>query len=222
MKLAHIDLDSVMDVVPGKVNVLVLEPEELFWSYCSGLWAQTQGEDGPFCLSEGEQTLSFPKAAVLLNDYLSLSPNDKKFSSRLHRSLQEIAETQFAMEYQKICELLTEFFDKLNAESSCSLDYDAEGGLNALFKAFGVCLGRGETLLENLCLFMRAHLSFLNTRCFFFVNLKTVLSEESLLALYHEAELQECCLVLLENTQKPKLQGEVITIIDRDLCEILA
>lgn len=27
---------------------------------------------------------------------------------------------------------------------------------------------------------------------------------------------------LLENVQKPKLKGEIVTIIDRDLCEIVA
>ena len=54
------------------------------------------------------------------------------------------------------------------------------------------------------------------------MNLKTVLSAEELTALYHEAALDEVCLFLLENTQREKLPAEVVTIIDRDLCEILA
>lgn len=55
-----------------------------------------------------------------------------------------------------------------------------------------------------------------------FYESKKVLSAEELTALYHEAALDDVCLFLLENTQREKLPAEVVTIIDRDLCEILA
>lgn len=38
---------------------------------------------------------------------------------------------------------------------------------------------------------------------------------------YHEMALNEISVFLLENTLKTKLEGEKITIIDRDLCEIV-
>lgn len=118
--------------------------------------------------------------------------------------------------------LTTALFDKLNAESDCPIDYNEESGVQELFKAFGVCVRKEETLLENLLLFVRAHAFLLKTRCFFFVNLKTVLTEKQLKDFYHETELAEICVFLLENTCKPKLPGETVTVIDRDLCEFLA
>ena len=55
----------------------------------------------------------------------------------------------------------------------------------------------------------------------FLVNLKTMLLPEELSLLYREAELCGWNLFLFENSERPKLRGEKIRIIDRDLCEIV-
>lgn len=62
---------------------------------------------------------------------------------------------------------------------------------------------------------------YLKKRCVFLVNLKTVLTEAAVKMFYHEMALNEISVFLLENTLKTKLEGEKITIIDRDLCEIV-
>lgn len=222
MKLAHYNLEQVFDIVPGSVNVLVIEPEDRFYNCCAELCGQIAGEPGNFCLSEGDETLNLAKTAAVVSDYLSLSVNDKKFVPKLYHNLKEIAESRFAEEWQQINLSVTALFDKLNAESDCPIDYNEESGVQELFKAFGVCMRKEETLLENLLLFVRAHAFLLKTRCFFFINLKTVLTEKQLKDFYHETELAEICVFLLENTCKPKLPGETVTVIDRDLCEFLA
>ena len=222
MKLAHVDFENTFCVLPGRVNVLVVESEEQFCAYCRELYAQTEGDCGNFCLSENEETLPLSKHALLVSDFFSLQVNDKKFSAKLYRSLQQIGERYFLQEYQRLCTLWAEFFAKLNAESDCPLSYEEDCGMESLFKAFNVHIEQEETLLEELLLYIRVHVAFLKTRCFFFVNLKTVLPEPMLCALYREAELNGFCLFLLENTPRTKLDGEVVTIIDRDLCEIVA
>ena len=221
MKLSHCELETLFDLSPGNIHVLVVESETQFLKYCTELWEQTQGESGRFCLSEEERMLPLERHALLLSDYFSFFTDDKKFSGKLYRSLQEIAESHFLNEYQSLCEQMADFFAKLNAESDCPIEYDAEGGMTALFKAFGVGISRQQSFLENLLLYLRAQARFLKIRCFFFVNLKTVLSDNDLKLFYRETELNELCLFLLENTQKPKLKGETVTLIDRDLCEIL-
>ena len=97
-----------------------------------------------------------------------------------------------------------------------------ETGVANLFKAFDVALEGADSLLESLCLFLQSKAHFFGTKCFFMCNLKTVLSKQQLAQLYREAELWGICLFLLENTVKEKLPHETLTIIDRDLCEILA
>lgn len=222
MILAHSDFENTFSIEPGKVNVLVVESEDRFFAYCRELYDQVSGGFGGFCLSEGETELVLSKSAVFISDYFSLQVNEKKAAAKLYHSLQEIAERNFMQEYQQICTLLAEFFRKLNAESDCPLEYDGDDCLCTLFKALGVRIAEEETFLQNILLYLRTARLFFKTKCFFFMNLKTVLTESELLALYHEAELNEFCIFLLESSQRTKLNGEIVTIIDRDLCEIIA
>ena len=221
MNLAHYDFENVFEIAPGRINVLVVENEEYFFRYVSELLQQMEGGDGNFCLSEGEEILSLSKAGTLFHDYLSLQVNEKKFSAKLYRMLQEVAEQCCLAEYQQLCTLFSAFFAKLNAESDCPLDYEEDCGIEVLLKAFGVCIEAGDSLLERLLLSIRVYRMFARTRCFFFVHLKSVLSPEQLARFYHEAELMEIPLFLLENVQKPRLRDEIITVIDRDLCEFV-
>ena len=222
MRLAHYDFETVFEISPDRVNVLVVESEEHYFQYCAELSAQIAGGEGNFCLSEGEAILPLSKAGLLTSDYLSLQVNEKKFTTKPYRSLQEVAERSCLQELQQLSTVFADFFVKLNAQSDCPLDYDAECGLEPILKAFGVCFEEGASLLENIVLYMRAHSVFVRTRCFFWVGLKSVLSERQLAQLYHEAELLEVNLFLLENVQKPRLSEEIVTVIDRDLCEFIA
>ena len=52
MKLAHFDLESVFDIKPGEINILVVEAEDQFYKYQKEIYMQCQGEDGGFCLFE--------------------------------------------------------------------------------------------------------------------------------------------------------------------------
>lgn len=222
MKLAHYDFENVFEITPDKVNVLIVEPEDYFFNYCRELLGQTEGEEGNFCLSDGDVILRLEKSSVFVWDYMSLQYNDKRITTKLYSSLQEIAENNFLKEYQNICVMFADFFSKLNSESDCPINYDEEGGMTALFKAFNVHIEEDNGLLEKLISYVRLNVAFFKTKCFFFANLKTVLTEKALLAFYHEMQLNDVCIFLIENIQKPKLSCEVITVIDRDLCEILA
>ena len=222
MKLAHFDFDNTFEISSDRVNVLVVEPEDIFFNYCRELLGQISGETGNFCLSEGDESLRLDKAGSFVWDYFSLQSNDKKLTAKLYSSLQQIAETHFLSEYQQILSLFADLFSKLNAESDCPISYDEEAGLPALFKSFDVKIEQENGLLEKLLLFVRLQTTFFKTKCFFFANLKTVLTEHSLMTFYHEMQLNDVCIFLLENSQKPKLPSEIVTIIDRDLCEIIA
>lgn len=50
---------------------------------------------------------------------------------------------------------------------------------------------------------------------------KKLLNEKDLKSLYYEAQLEDVCLFLLENTLKNKTDEEFVTLIDKDLCEII-
>lgn len=173
-------------------------------------------------LSENDEILDISKCSAFTESYLPFQINDKKVSSKLYSALRDIAETNFLQDYRSICVQISSFISKLNAESDCPISCEEEIDMTALFKVLGVNIESGDTLLEKLLMYIRVKSCFLGIRCFFFVNLKTFLTAKELEMFYHEAELMEICIFLLENTFKPKLACERVVIIDNDLCEILA
>lgn len=221
MKLAHFDLESVFDIKPGEINILVVEAEDQFYKYQKEIYMQCQGEDGGFCLFEGDKDLSFDKQALLIKDYFFFDLNDKKLINKLYASLSEITLNSFEEKYWQIKEMIKILFAELDAESECSIDYEEENGIINLMKAFGVHVKTEDSLLGNLSAYIKLNTFYLKKRCVFLVNLKTVLTEAAVKMFYHEMALNEISVFLLENTLKTKLEGEKITIIDRDLCEIV-
>ncbi len=222
MKLVHYDLENSFDLSSDKVNVLVLESEKQFFDFCEELINQYNGEDGRFCLSKGETTIPLSKAINIVSDYFSLNYNDKKSVSKLYASLKDTIEQKFISEYQEILQRLADLCEKSNSECDVRLDYGEED-ITGLLKSYGVKFIDDEpTLISRLVNYMRILTSFSNIQCFVFFNLKTFLCEDELLQLYKEAELNDICLFLIENTLKPKLPQEKTVIVDRDLCEILA
>ena len=65
MKLAHFDFESIFNILPGEVNVLVLEGETEFFEYCSQLVRQISGGEGGFCLSYDDEILPISKYAAV-------------------------------------------------------------------------------------------------------------------------------------------------------------
>lgn len=78
-----------------------------------------------------------------------------------------------------------------------------------------------ESLLESIVSFIHFNARILGIKCFAFFNLKNFLNEKDLKSLYYEAQLEDVCLFLLENTLKNKTDEEFVTLIDKDLCEII-
>ena len=221
MKLAHFDFESVFLIKPGLVNILVIEREEDFYRYCNELMSQIDGQNGGFCLSEGADIVGFSKNSVLISDYFSLQVNDKKVLQKLYQSLQTIANDKFYLELENLRRQFSLFFEHLNSESDFPINYDVEDAFSGILKAFDVKIEDEHTFLSKLISYVRIMSEFAKIKCFFFINLKTFLDEKQISEFYHEMQLNEISIFLLENTVKPKLPSEYITVIDRDLCEII-
>ena len=221
MTLAHSDLTTVFNITPGCVNVLVVEPEDMFFNYAGQFVTQAESNVGEFCLAEDDKILNFAKQAIVVSDYFGLRQNDKKFLTKLCQRLADTAEAEIPREADEMKSCIFGFLDKLNALSDCAFQYDCDAPLMSVFKAFGVTLARDNSLLDDILAYVKAALMLLNIRCFFFIGLKAVLTSSQIELFYHEAELLQINVFLVENVMKEKLQRECVLVIDRDLCEII-
>lgn len=222
MTISHIELSSPIGLSSDTVNVLVVEPEDKFFSYAEELVSLSGGGDGLFALFDGDKKLSFKKDVKLTENIFDISFNDKKAQSFLIGELNGIAEGDLAAEYSALVQNIFSFLAKLGGQSSFPIEFDEETALQPILKAFDVHWQENyENLLERLSSMLKFYSSVFKIRCFIFINLKCFLTKEQLKLFYKEAELEDVCLLLLENTLKEKIDGEKITLIDKDLCEIL-
>ncbi len=222
MKLCHVDFQFPFQLDFDKVNVLVVENPKYFAKYCLELLCSIQQDSGNFCLFDGEKTVKLSKVSMFVTDVLTLEVENKKVTTKMITDIKNIAESLFFQDVANIQTAIAQLMKKINCESLCQIDYDQDSDISNVFKAFNVKLYQdGDSLLEKLTTFLKVSSRYLGTSVLFFANLKCYLSSDELLALYHEAQLENINLFLLEHTQKDKLFNEKITIIDNDLCEII-
>lgn len=222
MILSHFDLEKPIELNSSVVNVLVVENETKFFDFCKEFAVQSKGGDGGFVLSDGDARLSIAKDVKFVYDFFEVNLNDKRAQNGLICCLQQIAESFLAVEYADLTETVFSFFEKLNGETDFSIEYNSDGSLPSLLKAYGVRWQEEHgSLLETLVSLIHFNARILKTKCFVFANLKCFLSENDLRNLYYEAGLEDVCLFLLESSLKAKLDGEFVTVIDGDLCEIV-
>lgn len=222
MILSHFDLERPIELNSSVVNVLVVENETKFFDFCKEFAEQSKGGDGGFVLSDGDARLSIAKDVKFVYDFFEVNLNDKRAQNGLICCLQQIAESFLAVEYADLTETVFSFFEKLNGETDFSIEYNSDGSLPSLLKAYGVRWQEEHgSLLETLVSLIHFNARILKTKCFVFANLKCFLSENDLRNLYYEAGLEDVCLFLLESSLKAKLDGEFVTVIDGDLCEIV-
>lgn len=222
MILSHFDLEKPIELNSSVVNVLVVENETKFFDFCKEFAEQSKGGDGGFVLSDGDARLSIAKDVKFVYDFFEVNLNDKRAQNGLICCLQQIAESFLAVEYADLTETVFSFFEKLNGETDFSIEYNSDGSLPSLLKAYEVRWQEEHgSLLETLVSLIHFNARILKTKCFVFANLKCFLSENDLRNLYYEAGLEDVCLFLLESSLKAKLDGEFVTVIDGDLCEIV-
>lgn len=222
MILSHFDLEKPIELNSSVVNVLVVENETKFFDFCKEFAVQSKGGDGGFALFDENEKLSVARDVKFVYDFFDVSFGDRRAQNGLICCLEQIAESSLAAEYADLTEAVFSFLEKLNGETDFSIEYNSDGSLPSLLKAYGVRWQEEHgSLLETLVSLIHFNARILKTKCFVFANLKCFLSENDLRNLYYEAGLEDVCLFLLESSLKAKLDGEFVTVIDGDLCEIV-
>lgn len=220
--LNHFELESKLEICNEKINVLVVENNTKFFDYCKELVLQQEGEVGGFILFDERKEYSISKFVKIVFDFFNLDLNDKKMQTSLFTSLSSICQNEMLVEASSLLTNIATFVDKLNTYSDFELDFNEQTPISAIFKAFGVSAKNDSTnLLSALVNYMQFCSKLLGIKLFVFVNLKTFISEKDLQTFYKQIMLDDLNVLLLENTLRPKIDGEYITLIDNDLCEII-
>lgn len=223
MKLVHPDIEQQIIINHLGGCEWIIESPELFSRYVMELYAQVEGEEGSFALSENEKEIDISKYLEMIVNPISVNINDKKILNKLYSELLKIAFGEDM--YQETLELqskLQNYFLQLEQLCPYMLEDSAEVDMSAVFKAMGIKLeSYANNFFENINQYIKVQAELMGKRIVVLVNVRSYISECQMRQLIETAQYNEINLLFVENSQKV-FSGEIQRyIIDCDGCEIL-
>ncbi len=223
MKLAHSELNNVIEFTEGYVDVWVIENPCQFYQYVMQLYMQINGAEGRFVLSHDMKELIISKKMDIILNPWQIDFSSRKILGRLYDEIKEVAWS--SENYVKTKELMT-YINRYVLDLEQHLDYDIvypeEFDFAKFLKMLGIELDvKAESLLDQLVLYIKVCQRLLHINILVFVNIKDCLSDKELEELYKMAMYEKVQLLLIESSDHCDINLEKKYIIDYDLCEII-
>lgn len=222
MKLVHKDLERQLVLEDMRSDEWIIESPTLFSKYVQELYIQSQGGEGAFVLSEGEEILSIEKYVEVIINPFSVNVNDKRLLNRLYTELREIAfgENMY-LRTQELLASLQGYFSDVEQQGTYFLTTDTEIDITAVFKAMGVRVEcYADNFLQTLDGYIKLMAELLRKKLIVLVNIGSYIQVEEMEQLAKTAMHNEVYLLFVESQQRNFSTEFRRYIIDRDSCEI--
>lgn len=222
MKLYHPAFEAPISLTEGRVNVIIIENENLFYSMVKEFKDALSGVETKYLLSDDITEVSLCHNADMITDILAFDPCDKKIISAIYRDIEKNAMNE--ENYTQTLEIITmvqKYIGDLVDDFNCPVDIMSELSFSGIIKAANFSFSiQSDTLIERLYDYVRLVSRYMNKTIFTFVNLKPFVSNEDLEKLYAFFEYEKYHLILFEGSEKQHIPGEKHLVIDKDLCVI--
>ncbi|WNY23124.1 hypothetical protein MmiHf6_04260 [Methanimicrococcus hongohii] len=213
-------MDEPIEFKDGSINVLIIENPSFMTKMIGEIWGQSNNEEGGFELFENEKSLTFTNNVELIVNPFSADVNERDLLTKLYAEMKKdaldeelfMSTNTFLSEIEKNVREIMER-QKLLLESETP---DVVG----LFKLLGVHFSVSNSLVERMCDYIDICSEYRKTKLFIFVNLKSFLTESEIIQLYIHSTYLKKPILLIENRQLPRLDYEIMRVIDLNLCEI--
>lgn len=139
MKLVHAELESCFSFDSNCVIEWIIESPALFSKYVQELYAQYQGDEGDFILSDNGRELKLVKELEVIINPFAININDKKILTKLYMELSTLAYMEeMYIQTREAMANLQNYFMTLEQLSPYMLETDMEINVIDIFKAIGV------------------------------------------------------------------------------------
>ena len=202
MILCHPRIETLIDFSGQGVPTMVIENPAFYRALMMDLYAQKNGEEGQFVLSENEKILSISSSVELIAAMEQMAVSEDFFlktSDILQRLEQYIEEMAFAFDCDIVCERCTPA---------------------GVIKAMGIALrDEYENPLERLVDYMELVREFDRDKLFVLVNLRSFFDDHDVERFLKTIEEHGYRVLLMDGTERKRLPMERRITIDIDLCE---
>ncbi len=221
MMFVSTKFDIKLELVENRVSVLVVEHQRIFADIISGIYSLMRNNSDEISLVENDKILNFSKTADIIVDPFSISCNEKRVTQKLYQEITYRINECMAEESAFIHGEIINYLEKAILTVPYDVTFEIELDILSLLKAYNVKIcDDSENVVERIINYLKVIHRLCNIRVVVFVNLKTYLPADDIASLYEFAFYEKIHLILLENIQKNKIDGEKIFILDKDRCII--
>lgn len=220
MILCHPQLDNIIDFSSQEIPSLVIESPSFYRQLLMDLYAQRNGEDGVFVLSENEKPLSISGWVEIIDNYLQFDLNSKTLLNKISSAMETIAmNEQNFMRTANILQQLEQYIDELTFSFDCDIVCN-RCSVGGILKGVGISLRDDyENELERIIDYMELVREFERDKLFIFVNLRSFFNDIELNVFLNTISAHGFHALLLDNFCREKLCLEKRVTVDNDLCE---
>lgn len=221
MKLLHEEIKTDIVFREGTVNVWVIESKAVLNRLVRELIDQGNGNEGGFVLSDGNEILRVKDAVNVVTDYFCIPINGKRIKGKIAKLLEEYAEDEMFSETVELKNRLQQYLEFLIEKADIHIEYDKDIDMGSFLKLFDIRVEENfESLLENLCGYLKLMVRLFKNQVFVFVNLKQYLEGQEIEEFYKFIEYEKIWVLLIENEMAERRENEKYLILDRDFCII--
>lgn len=223
MRLMHPCLLQPIQLTDDRIQVLVIENQNLFAKFVSDLLLQADGMGDSLVLSKNYKPIELSAAMEVILDFFRLSAEQKRIQAKLNAHLKRLAQQELQFETAEILSQIGGYYQKLSELSDFTLTYELSEDVAPLIKLGAIHIELdGTSPAERLLDYMDVCSDLCGISCFALVNLKSFLSNDQLELLYKTALYKKLRLLLLESTCRVGglERYEHTLLIDSDMCEL--
>ncbi|MCH5272785.1 MAG: type II-A CRISPR-associated protein Csn2 [Lachnospiraceae bacterium] len=221
MKLTFGGYNLIIQFHENQVCVLTVENPQSFLNILQNLEWQCRGEEGTIVLSEEGAILPMMNQIEIIWNPLLVDINAKKILNRLYQEMKIVASEECCPEFRGIQQAMGQYLNTVGFKLPYDITYNVEVDHLAIYKLCDVQLELEEIDVQKRLIEYIKVLSMLcNLKLLVLVNIKSYLSNEQLSELYKTAFYYKINVLLIESTQKERLEGEKQYILDHSDCLI--
>lgn len=222
MTIAYPDINLYCELEESTVLNLVIENQQIFSDVISDIYDQCSGESGRFLLSENNEPLELRKRAELITQIIPFEINQRDLVNKLYAEIKNVSVNErFYQHTQKLMADISSYIYMITEAADNEIDIDVLSDISGILKAFNVRFSDKEMGLSNKIIeYMTAVNRYKGERVFFFVNLRSYLTDQQTELLYKDILLRKLTAICIENTEHTHLDHSKTLIIDKDMCVI--
>ncbi len=221
MKYVFPEIDQVFDTECGFVNTLVIEHPPLMYRLLCDLTSQLEGCEGKSVLSADGKILPIQKHLELLDRFVPFDLNKKSLVTKACALLEQ--EAMCGERYAQTVEMLGSLRRYLY-----NLSFDLPGSVDFMKLDIGTLIRsvvlefqtEKHRLCEQILDYFELVYALDKKKLFITINLRCYISDAECASFIDTVLLHGYNLIMIENTERPRLKQEHRCIVDRDLCEI--